>query len=59
MHLQIMDFNCINYNVKCGYCKGIVTSIYSLIQIHDDDKPIPPNVGICFSDSPLLPLWAI
>ncbi len=31
MHLQIVDFDCRNYNVKCGYCKGIVTSICSLI----------------------------
>jgi hypothetical protein len=46
MHLQIVNFNCTNYNVKCGYCKGVVTSIYSLIQIHDDDKPLTPNMGI-------------
>jgi hypothetical protein len=46
MHLQIVDFNCKNYNVKCGYCKGVVTYICSLIQICDDDKPLTPNVGI-------------
>jgi hypothetical protein len=46
MHLQIVDFNCKNYNVKCGYCKGIVTSTCSLIQTHDDEKPLTPNVGI-------------
>jgi hypothetical protein len=46
MHLEIVDFNCRDYNVKCGYSKGVVTSIYSLIQIHDDDKSLTPNVGI-------------
>jgi hypothetical protein len=46
MHLQIVDFNCKNYNVKCGYCKGVVTSICSLIQTCDDKKPLTPNVGI-------------
>jgi hypothetical protein len=46
MHLQIVDFNYINYNVKCGYCKGVVTYICSLIQTRDDDKPLTPNVGI-------------
>jgi hypothetical protein len=46
MHLQIVDFDYKKYNVKCGYCKRVVTSIYSLIQTHDDDKPLTPNVGI-------------
>ncbi len=46
MHLQIVDFDCKNYNVKCGYCKGIVTSICNLIQTHDDNKPLTPNLGI-------------
>ncbi len=46
MHLQIVDFDCKNYNIKCGYCKGIVTSICNLIQTRDDDKPLTPNVGI-------------
>jgi hypothetical protein len=46
MHLQIVDFNYRNYNVKCGYCKGVVTSICSLIQTHDDEKPLTPNVSI-------------
>jgi hypothetical protein len=46
MHLQIVDFDCRNYNVKCGYCKGVVTSICSLIQTHDNDKALTPNVGI-------------
>jgi hypothetical protein len=49
MHLQIVDFNCINYNVKCGYYKGVVTSICSLIQIHDNDKALTPNVGIAIA----------
>jgi hypothetical protein len=64
MHLQIVDFNCINYNVKCGYCKRVLTSICSLIQIHDDNKPLTLNVGIAIvgiflGDNPLLPLWTI
>ncbi len=51
MHLQILDFDCKNYNVKCGYCKGVVTSICSLIQICDGDKPLIPNVGIVIAGS--------
>ncbi len=46
MHLQIVNFDYRNYNVKCGYCKGVVTSICSLIQTCDDDKPLTPNVSI-------------
>jgi hypothetical protein len=46
MHLQIMDFNYINYNVKCEYCKGVVTYICNLIQTSGDNKPLTPNVGI-------------
>jgi hypothetical protein len=46
MHLQIVDFDCQNYNVKCGYCKTVVTYICSLIQTRDDDKPLTPNVDI-------------
>jgi hypothetical protein len=46
LHLQIVDFNYKNYNVKCGYCKGVVTFICGLIQTRDDDKPLTPNVGI-------------
>jgi hypothetical protein len=46
MHLQIVDFNCKNYNVKYGYCKGVVTFIYNSIQTCDDNKPLTPNVGI-------------
>ncbi len=38
--LQIMDFDYKKYNVKCGYCKGVVTFICSLIQTRDDDKPL-------------------
>jgi hypothetical protein len=49
MHLQIVDFNCKNYNVKCGYCKRVVTYICSLIQIRDDNKPLTPNVGIAIA----------
>ncbi len=45
MHLQIVNFDCRNYNVKCGYCKGVITFICSLIQTHDDDKPLTLNVG--------------
>jgi hypothetical protein len=41
-----VEFDCKSYNVKCGYCKGVVTYICSLIQTHDDDKPLTPNVGI-------------
>ncbi len=37
MYLQIMDFDYKNYNVKCGYCKGVVTSICSLIETGDDN----------------------
>jgi hypothetical protein len=64
MHLQIMDFDCRNYNVKCGYCKGVVTFICSLIQTHGDDKQLTPNVGIAivgfvFRGGLLLPLWTI
>ncbi len=46
MHLQIVNFDCKSYNVKCEYCKGVVTSICSLIQTHDDDKSLTPNVSI-------------
>jgi hypothetical protein len=46
MQLQIVDFNYKNYNVKCGYCKGIVTYVCRLIQTHDDNKTLTPNVGI-------------
>jgi len=46
MHLQIVDFNCKNYNVKCGYCKGVVIFICNLIQTRDDEKPLTPIVGI-------------
>jgi hypothetical protein len=46
MHLQIVDFECKNYNVKCGYYKKVAMSICSLIQTHDYDKPLSPNVGI-------------
>jgi hypothetical protein len=46
MHLQIIDFDYKNYNVECGYCKQVVTSICSLIQTHDYDKLLTPNVGI-------------
>jgi hypothetical protein len=49
MHLQIVDFNYRNYNVKCGYCKGVITYICSLIQTRDDDKPLTPNVGIAIA----------
>jgi hypothetical protein len=49
MHLQIVDFDYINYNVKCGYCKRVVTYICSLIQTHNDDKPLTPNVGIAIA----------
>jgi hypothetical protein len=49
MHLQIVDFDYKNYNVKCGYCKRVVTSICSLIQNHDDNKPLTPNVGIAIA----------
>jgi hypothetical protein len=49
MHLQIVDFNHRNYNVKCGYCKGVITYICSLIQTRDDDKPLTPNVGIAIA----------
>jgi len=64
MHLQIVDLDYRNYNVKCGYCKGVVTYIYSLIQNRDDDKPLTPNVGIIiagifFGGGPLPPLWTI
>jgi len=63
MHLQIVDFDCKNYNVKCGYCKRVVTSINSLIQICDDDKPLTPNVGIViagiFLRQSLPPSWTI
>jgi hypothetical protein len=41
-----VDFDCRNYNVKCEYYKGIITSIYSLIQTCDDHKPLTSNVGI-------------
>jgi hypothetical protein len=61
MHLQIVDLNCKNYNVKCEYCKGVVKSICSLIQTHDNDKPITSNVGIaivgiCFGNNSLPPI---
>jgi hypothetical protein len=46
MHLQIVDFDCRNYNIKCKYYKGIVKYSCNLIQVHDDDKPLTPNVGI-------------
>ncbi len=46
MHLQFVDFDCKNYNVKCGYYKKVVTSICNLIQTRDDDKPLTPNVDI-------------
>jgi hypothetical protein len=46
MHLQIVDFDCKNYNGKCGYYKKVVTFICNLIQTHDDDKPLTPNVDI-------------
>ncbi len=46
MHFQIVNFNYRNYNVECGYCKGVVTSICSLIQTCDDEKPLTPNVSI-------------
>jgi hypothetical protein len=49
MHSQIVDFDCITYNVKCGYCKGVVTYICSLIQTCDDSKPLTPNVGIAIA----------
>jgi hypothetical protein len=49
MHLQIVNFDCRNYNVKCGYSKGVVTSICSLIQTPDDDKSLTPNVGIAIA----------
>jgi hypothetical protein len=50
MHLQIVNFDYKNYNVKCGYCEGVVTSICSLIQICDDDKPLTPNVNIVIAN---------
>jgi hypothetical protein len=46
MQLQIVDFDCIIYNVKFGYYKGIVTYICNFIQTHGDNKPLIPNVGI-------------
>jgi hypothetical protein len=49
MHLQIVHFNCKNYNVKCGYYKGVVTYIYSSIQTCDDNEPLMPNVGIAIA----------
>jgi hypothetical protein len=49
MHLQIVDFDCKNYNVKCGYCKGIVKSICNLIQTRDDHKPLTPNADIAIT----------
>jgi hypothetical protein len=64
MHLQIVDFKCRNYNVKCGYYKGVATSICNLIQTCDDDKQLTPNVGIAiagivFGGDYLPPLWTI
>ncbi len=64
VHLQIVDFDCKNYDEKCEYCKGVITFICSLIQICDDDKPLIPNVGIAitgiiFGGGPLPPLWTI
>jgi hypothetical protein len=50
MHLQIVDFDYKNYNVKCGHYKRVVTSIYNLIQTHDDNKPLTPNVGIAIAN---------
>jgi hypothetical protein len=49
IHLQIADFDCRNYNVKCAYCKGVVTSICNLIQTRDNDKSLTPNVGIAIA----------
>ncbi len=49
MHLQIVNFDCKNNNVECGYCKGVVTSICSLIQTCDDAKPLTPNVNIAIA----------
>jgi hypothetical protein len=50
MHLQIVNFDYKNCNVKCGYCEGVVTFICSLIQTCDDNKPLTPNVNIVIAD---------
>ncbi len=57
MHLQIVDFDYINYNVKCRYCKRVVTYICNLIQIRDDDKPLTPNVGIVIAKKNLAAIF--
>ncbi len=49
MHLQIVNFDYKIYNVNCGYCKRVVTYTWSLIQTHDDNKPLTPNVGIAIA----------
>ncbi len=46
MHLQIVDFNCKNYNVKCGYCKWPTNIYFNHIQTHDDNKSLTLNAGI-------------
>jgi len=46
MHLQIVDFNYKNYNVKCGYWQRSCNIYFNFIQTHDENKQLTPNVGI-------------